>query len=88
MSTIDLSSTQWRKSRHSNDSGACVEVADAWRKSSHSGSEGNCVEVGQAPGRVVAVRDTQDRGGSVLTVSPAAWRAFTDAIRQGRAVQS
>lgn len=59
-----------------------------WRKSRHSGSEGNCVEVGQTPARVVAVRDTQDRGGPVLTVSPAAWRAFMAAVRQSRAVRS
>ena len=27
MSTIDLSGAQWRKSRHSNGEGNCVEVA-------------------------------------------------------------
>jgi hypothetical protein len=32
----------------------------------------------------VRVRDTVDRDGPVLSVSPAAWRALTTAIRAGR----
>lgn len=52
-----------------------------WRKSSHSGSNGGgCIEVGQAPG-VVAVRDTQNRGGPALGFTPAAWAAFTAALK-------
>ncbi len=52
-----------------------------WRKSSYSGGEGgNCVEVGQADR--VMIRDTQDRTGPVLTVSPAAWMRFTDRVRE------
>jgi hypothetical protein len=34
----------------------------------------------------ILVRDTTDRGGPVLSVGPAAWRALTVAIRDGRAV--
>ncbi len=38
--------TAWRKSRHSNSSGSCAEVAFSnWRKSTHSNSSGGCVEV-------------------------------------------
>ncbi|MGH3191501.1 MAG: DUF397 domain-containing protein [Streptosporangiaceae bacterium] len=51
-----------------------------WRKSKYSNGDGNCVEVGQAPARV-AVRDTKDRPGAVLTFSPAAWRAFAARIK-------
>ena len=55
-----------------------------WRKSSHSGGNGGgCVEVaGNLPG-VIAVRDSKDPGGPVLTFQPNAWRAFTAAIKAG-----
>jgi hypothetical protein len=53
-----------------------------WRKSSYSGNGGgNCVEVGQAR-RVVLVRDTQDRSGPALAVTPGAWRRFTGAVKR------
>jgi hypothetical protein len=56
-------------------------VACRWRKSSRSGSNGGgCVEVGQARD-TVAVRDTQDRNGPVLSFSPAAWQRFADRVR-------
>jgi hypothetical protein len=48
-----------------------------WRKSSRSGTQGgNCVEVAGNLAGVVAVRDSKDPTGPVLTFSPAAWRAF------------
>jgi hypothetical protein len=53
---------------------------EQWRKSSYSNASGSCVEVGRTPGRVV-VRDTTDRDGGMLAVSPAAWQVFTSAIR-------
>jgi len=74
--------TTWRKSGSSGSSGgACVEVGTVWRTSTHSGSSGgDCVEVGTAS-RVVVVRDTTNRSGGVLAISPAAWWAFTSALR-------
>ena len=51
-----------------------------WRKASYSNGQGDCVEVGNATGSV-AVRDTKDRGGAVLSVSAGAWRAFTDELK-------
>jgi hypothetical protein len=56
----------------------------SWKKSSRSGGSGggNCVEVGTPAGiEFVVVRDTKDRDGGTLTVSPAAWRAFLAAVR-------
>jgi hypothetical protein len=59
-----------------------------WRKSSYSGSNGGeCVEVGGHHGRVL-VRDTKDRQGPVLRVSPAAWRRFADGVKNGRPLAS
>jgi hypothetical protein len=50
-----------------------------WRKASYSsGNGGACVEVATRPaaGRVL-VRDTKDRQGPILAVSPEAWARFT-----------
>jgi putative sterol carrier protein len=51
-----------------------------WRKASYSNGSGNCVEVGNQAGRV-AVRDTENRGGAVLSVSAEAWQAFTNKLK-------
>jgi Domain of unknown function (DUF397) len=69
--------TGWRKASYSN-SGNCVEVA-SWRKASYSNS-GNCVEAGQGQG-IVVVRDTRDRDGAMLKLSPQAWALFTSSLR-------
>jgi len=49
-----------------------------WRKPGRSAGS-NCVEVASG----VAVRDTKDREGPVLTFSAAAWRAFTGTLVPG-----
>jgi hypothetical protein len=51
-------------------------VARGWRKSSRSVNNGQCVEAGGGIGAVL-VRDTADRGGTVLAFTPAVWAAFT-----------
>jgi hypothetical protein len=63
-----------------------------WRTSTYSGSNGGaCVEVGIADHRAgmpgVLVRDTTDRTGPVLRLRPAAWRALTAAVRDGRGIR-
>lgn len=51
-----------------------------WRTSSYSsGDGGQCVEVASGDG--VAVRDTKDRDGAMLTFTAAAWAAFTDLLK-------
>ncbi|MDN3263034.1 DUF397 domain-containing protein [Streptomyces sp. CSDS2] len=49
----------------------------SWFKSSYSGSENdNCVEVAMLPA-AVHVRDSKNKDIRPLTVTPAAWTAFT-----------
>lgn len=53
-----------------------------FRKSTRSFANGNCVEAGNGPG-TVAVRDTADRGGAVLSFTPDEWHAFLGGVRNG-----
>jgi hypothetical protein len=56
-------------------------VNPSWRKSSYSsGNGGQCVEAGYAPDAVF-IRDTTDRNGVTLSVSPAAWAGFTASLK-------
>ncbi|MFC9908366.1 DUF397 domain-containing protein [Streptomyces sp. NPDC127197] len=55
------------------------DTADlAWFKSSYSaGNGGECVEVAAARG-VLHVRDSKDKTGPVLRLTPNAWTEFVD----------
>jgi hypothetical protein len=56
-----------------------------WRKSSYSGSNGgNCIEITTTPG-TVAVRDSNDPLGPVLTFGGQDWQRFTDRVKTARA---
>lgn len=51
-----------------------------WRKSTYSGANGgDCVEVASAD--LIMVRDTTDRGGTVLRLSAEAWQRFTTSLK-------
>ena len=54
-----------------------------WRKSSYSGnSGGQCVEVGTAA-PLIAVRDSKDPTGPILTFTSAEWTAFLHGAAAG-----
>jgi hypothetical protein len=62
-----------------------MEAAVSWRKSSYSSNGGGeCVEVTSGLRGDVAVRDSKDPAGPVLTVTPDDWQVFTSAIKAGR----
>jgi hypothetical protein len=55
-----------------------------WRKSSHSGTEGaECVEVAALarPGRMIAMRDSKNPGGPVLSFTPHEWSLFLGSVK-------
>jgi Domain of unknown function (DUF397) len=85
MKTSSRSRDAWRKSTYSGQNGDCVEIAlvPAWQTSTHSGTNGACVEVARNMSGIVAVRDSKDRSGPVLTFTPAEWQAFTAEVRSG-----
>ncbi|MGW4483699.1 DUF397 domain-containing protein [Amycolatopsis sp. NPDC004368] len=70
----------WRKSSYSTSDSNCVEVG-AWRNSSYTTNDSNCVEVTATSPVEIGIRDTKDRAGGHLTVSPTAWTAFLSSAR-------
>jgi len=53
-----------------------------WYKSSRSAGNGACVEVATLPSGM-AVRDSKDPSGPVLTFEAGSWRAFIAAVQVG-----
>ena len=79
---MDLRNTDWRKSSHSaGNGGDCVELA-GWRKASASdGNGGDCVEVASQQS-MVAVRDSKDPDGAVLSFGVGAFSSFVAEIKR------
>ncbi|WP_405643577.1 DUF397 domain-containing protein [Streptomyces sp. NBC_00019] len=70
--------SNWRKSSYSSDQGGeCATSAQlAWRKSTHSSDQGgDCVEIAEAP-PTIAIRDSKNPTGPILTITPAAFHHF------------
>ncbi|MFF4045685.1 DUF397 domain-containing protein [Streptomyces sp. JL3001] len=77
-----LGALAWRKSQYSGDQGgSCVECATTgsltWSKSTHSSDQGGeCLEIAQTPHTTIAVRDSKNPAGPILTLDPAAFTTF------------
>jgi predicted secreted Zn-dependent protease len=54
----------------------------AWRKAQISAGNGACVEAAPLNG-MVAVRDSKNPTGPILTYTAAEWRAFLDGAKKG-----
>jgi Domain of unknown function (DUF397) len=55
-----------------------------WRTSSFSGDNGGgCVEVARNLPGIVAVRDSKNRSGPALTLTPSAWAEFIAGMKSG-----
>lgn len=52
-----------------------------WRKSARSNAEGTCVEVADNLATLVAVRDSKDVNGPVLTFAPGTWAQFVRSVK-------
>ena len=58
------------------------QIAPRWRKSSYSGNGGgDCVEVASSLPGVVAVRDSKNPDGPILTFSRDEWASFITRLR-------
>ena len=58
-------------------------TARCWAKSSLSYATGDCVEVARLGAGGVAVRDSKDPSGPVLSFTAAEWAAFLGGVRGG-----
>jgi hypothetical protein len=56
--------------------------AAVWRTSSRSNGQGQCVEVARLD-QAVAVRDSKDPAGPVVTFTPTEWAAFIAGAKDG-----
>jgi|SRR5580693_8607699 hypothetical protein len=65
-------------------SDAAEDFGQQWRKSSRSYGSGECVEVAVPADKRIAVRDSKNVQGAVLTFSSVQWNAFIASVRTGR----
>jgi hypothetical protein len=57
----------------------------SWQKSSYSGNGGgNCVEVARNLQSAVAVRDSKDPNGLILSLAPGVWQGFIADVKAGQ----
>nr|WP_204011291.1 DUF397 domain-containing protein [Micromonospora andamanensis] len=61
-------------------------LGTTWRTSTRSGTQGQCIEIRYIDGRV-EVRDSKDRSGPSLALTPENWTVFVTSLgkKTGRA---
>ncbi len=75
----------WQKSSYCSEGDACLGIgalAQDWQKSSYSATSSNCVDVAAMGDGTVYLRESADPD-TVLTVTPAALRAFLRTVKAG-----
>ncbi|MGH3980753.1 MAG: DUF397 domain-containing protein [Pseudonocardiaceae bacterium] len=60
----------------------CEQATAAWQKATESIVDGACVEIAQLSG-MVAVRDSKDPDGPILTYTKDEWSAFLGGAKKG-----
>lgn len=55
----------------------------AWRKSTYSSQDGNCVEIAINLRGIVAIRDSKNPNGEVLSFTHSDWAAFIREMKTG-----
>jgi hypothetical protein len=57
-----------------------------WRKTSRSYGTGECIEVAVPSSKHIAVRDSKNAHGAVLTFSSNQWNTFVAGVRNGKLI--
>jgi Domain of unknown function (DUF397) len=61
-----------------------ADVSSArWRKSTFSMGNGDCLEVARLEAGDIAIRDSKDQAGLVLTQPLSEWQAFVAGVKRG-----
>jgi hypothetical protein len=69
---------------HRSETGTAPGLSEgSWRKSTYSNPSGNCVEVALVEGAGVAVRNSREPHGPVLTYTTAEITAFVLGVKAG-----
>lgn len=56
-----------------------IPTATPWRRSSYSSDQGGqCVEIAETPHTTIAIRDSKNPAGPILTLAPAAFSTFVN----------
>ncbi|GAA4912395.1 DUF397 domain-containing protein [Streptomyces coeruleoprunus] len=61
-----------------------MHAHQGWQKSSYCAEGDACIHLAPAPHGAVRLTETSDPTGAILTLAPATWRTWREAIEDGR----